>query len=89
MKPIEIRMPAKLPTGPGAEERYHAARRRLLAAQQEKAEAADEFLAARVALHSEAEAATNRSGKRTQTGPKTQASRVPRSLGWGSPHAFP
>ena len=51
MEPLECRAPFKPLTESDAGERYLAAKARLLAAQQEKMEAADEFLAARAALH--------------------------------------
>ena len=50
MEPIELWTPARPQTESNAEVHYRAARARLLAAQQEKMEAADEFLAARAAL---------------------------------------
>ena len=50
MEPNEFRMPAEPPAELSAEGRYRTARGRLLAAQQEKMEATDDFLAARAAL---------------------------------------
>ncbi len=50
MESTEIRTPAEPPTELSAEGRYRTARARLRAAQQEKMEATDEFLAARAAM---------------------------------------
>ena len=50
MELLESQTPAKPAAASEAEERYRAAQARLRAAQQEKMEATDEFLAARAAL---------------------------------------
>ncbi len=75
------RSPFEPLTRPSVQERYRKARARLLAAQREKVEAANEFLAARAALHFEAGALRSRSGQRVHAGQASEGS------GWAAIHA--